>query len=139
MNPPRCLSAFAALLLVAIIPFVLASSTTAAEPEVATAHIQVTFTGPTSPDWEYFAEDQTGPAGTWVEIPGTTTPDVKPIKYQRSVTVGSLYAVRMRARSTIDKAIVTGPSTEATATVPPAFPIPGGVQIKIQVTVIVAP
>lgn len=137
ITPRRFLRALTALVLLLVLP--LASRTSGAEAVIAQAHLQLTFTGPASPDWEYFAEDQSGPSGAWLEIPGTATTDVKPIKYQKSVTVGSTYAVRMRARSTIDPLIVTGPSAEASAVIPPAFPIPGGVQIKVQVTVIVSP
>lgn len=95
----------------------------------------VSFTGEPAPDWEYFVEEKSGE--NWVEVPGAVSLTVTPIRFQRPVTVGATYSIRMRGRSTLDRALVSAPSPESTIMIPKPNTAPGNVELKVLIVITV--
>lgn len=74
---------------------------------------------------------------TWREI--ATTDKIAPVQFQDVVAIGQTYRIRMRTRSIEAPSFISEPSAESAVQIPAALAPPNAVQLRIVVTVTVAP
>lgn len=116
---------------------ILAQPTSTGTPPTVTGMFAVTFTADPAAAGRvaWIVEAKAGES--WREVATATQPGE--VKFSDTAIVGAKYTIRMRTRSLEAPSFVSEPSAESSVDIPAALAPPGSVQLRILVTVTVAP